>query len=125
MIRGIGVDIVEIERIESSIRELGDRFLQKIFTPHEIGYSIAKQNSHQHFAARFAAKEALSKAIATGWSGGFRWQDVEVVNAPSGKPAFEFHGAMQRTLAECNVFLSLSHSESHVVAMVIIEHAQQ
>lgn len=125
MIRGIGVDIVEIERIGKSIRDLGDRFLQKIFTPHEIGYSVSKHNAQQHFAARFAAKEALSKAIATGWSGEFRWQDVEVVNAPSGKPMFEFHGAMQQTLAECNVFLSLSHSQSHVVAMVVIEYAHQ
>jgi holo-[acyl-carrier protein] synthase len=123
MIKGVGVDIIEIARIEKSIRELGDHFLQKIFTSREIAYCSSKQNSTQHFAARFAAKEALSKAVATGWAGEFRWRDVEVVNEPSGKPVFEFYGAMKAMLVRSNVFVSMSHSGNHVVAMVVIEDA--
>ncbi|MEK7248931.1 MAG: holo-ACP synthase [Bacteroidota bacterium] len=121
MVKGIGVDIIEIERIEKSIRELGDRFLQKIFTPQEIAYCNSKPNTFQHFAARFAAKEALSKALATGWAGEFRWKDVEVMNEPSGKPVLVLHNSMKQVLAKCSVFVSLSHSDHHVVAMIVIE----
>jgi holo-[acyl-carrier protein] synthase len=121
MVKGIGVDIIEIERIEKSIRELGDHFLQKIFTPQEIAYCNSKPNTFQHFAARFAAKEALSKALATGWAGEFRWKDVEVMNEPSGKPVLVLHNSMKQVLAKCSVFVSLSHSDHHVVAMIVIE----
>ncbi len=121
MVKGIGVDIIEIDRIARSIADLGDHFLQKIFTPGEIAYCNAKPNSHQHFAARFAAKEALSKALATGWAGEFRWKDVEVTNEPTGKPVLSLHGSMKQSLALSKVFVSLSHSDHHVVAMVVIE----
>lgn len=121
MVKGIGVDIIEIERIEKSIRESGDHFLHKIFTPQEVVYCNSKPKSFQHFAARFAAKEALSKALSTGWRGEFRWKDVEVANETSGQPRIELHGSLQETLAQCTVLLSLSHSASHVVAMVVIE----
>lgn len=121
MIRGIGVDIIEIDRIRKSIDDLGDHFIRKIFTDGEIAYCRSKPEMVQHFAARFAAKEALSKAVATGWSGEFRWKDVEVINEPSGKPRLLFHGSLKETLARCTVFVSLSHADNHVVAMVVIE----
>lgn len=121
MVKGIGVDIIEIERIEKSIRESGDHILHKIFTPQEIAYCNSKPKTFQHFAARFAAKEALSKALATGWAGKFNWKDVEVTNESSGQPRIELHGKLQEALAHCSVLVSLSHSESHVVAMIVIE----
>lgn len=121
MVRGIGVDIIEIERIRQSIAALGERFLQKIFTPHEIAYCSAKPTAAQHYAARFAAKEALAKALSTGWAGEFRWKDVEISNDPSGQPRIELHGTLKDKLARCSVLVSLSHSDSHVVAMVVIE----
>lgn len=121
MVKGIGVDIIEIERIKRSIEELGDTFVQKIFTTREITYCNSKPNTYQHFAARFAAKEALGKAVATGWAGEFRWKDVEVMNEPSGKPLLTLHGSMKETLAHCSVLVSLSHSDHHVVAMVVLE----
>ena len=121
MVRGIGVDIIEIGRIRKSIEDLGDHFVQKIFTAQEIAYCTAKPNAVQHFAARFAAKEALSKALSTGWSGEFRWKDVEVMNEPSGNPILALHGTMKEMLSHCSVFVSLSHSDNHVVAMVVIE----
>lgn len=121
MIKGIGVDIIEIERIRESMESPGHRFLEKVFTPQEIAYCSSKQNSAQHYAARFAAKEAVSKALSTGWAGEFRWKDVELTNDPSGQPRIALHGPLRETLAGNSVFVSLSHSHSHVVAMVIID----
>jgi holo-[acyl-carrier protein] synthase len=121
MIHGIGVDIIEISRIEESIEKFGDSFLKKLFTDNEIGYCSSKPFPTQHFAARFAAKEALSKAIATGWSGEFEWKNVEIKNSIAGKPDFEFYGHTKETLKDHNVFLSMSHSDNTVVAFVVIE----
>ncbi len=121
MVKGIGVDIIEIDRVRRSIEELGDRFLDKVYTSGEIAYCDAKAHRFQHYAARFAAKEALSKALSTGWAGEFRWKDVEVMNEPSGQPAFLLHGTLCELLAGASVMLSMSHSESHVVAMVLIQ----
>jgi len=121
MIRGIGVDIIEIERIRDSIQDQGERFLEKVFTPQEIAYCSAKYNSAQHYAARFAAKEAVSKALSTGWAGEFRWKDVELTNDPSGQPHMTLHGPLREKLAGTSVFVSMSHSHSHVVAMVVLD----
>ncbi len=121
MIRGIGVDIIEIARIRESMESRGGGFLEKVFTPQEIAYCSGKHNSAQHFAARFAAKEAVSKALSTGWAGEFRWKDVELTNDPSGQPRITLHGPLRDRLAGNSVFVSLSHSHSHVVAMVVID----
>jgi holo-[acyl-carrier protein] synthase len=121
MVKGIGVDIIEIDRISQSIEQSGDAFLQRIFTPLEIAYCNGKQNRQQHFAARFAAKEAVSKALSTGWTGNFAWKDIEVMNDAAGQPHITLHGKLKDTLASCSVLLTISHSESHVVAVVLIE----
>jgi len=121
MVKGIGVDIIEIDRIRRSIERMGDRFLEKVYTPREILYCNGKAHRFQHYAARFAAKEALSKALSTGWAGEFRWKDVEVMNEPSGQPRFSLHGTLCERLAGASIMLSLSHSDSHVVAMVLIQ----
>lgn len=122
MIQGIGVDILEIQRIQRSIDSLGDAFLDKIFTVEEIRYCTAKHNAAQHFAARFAAKEAVSKALATGLRGeDFSWKDIEVMNDELGQPHISLYGKLKETLAHSSIFVSLSHSESHVVAMVVME----
>jgi len=121
MVRGIGVDIIEIDRIQRSIEDSGDRFLQKVFTQKEIEYCSGKANKFQHFAARFAAKEAVSKALSTGWSGDFLWKDVEVMNEASGAPRVTLYGKLRERLSGALVLVSLSHSESHVVAMALIQ----
>jgi holo-[acyl-carrier protein] synthase len=121
MVRGIGVDIIEIERVRRSIESTGRGFLEKVYTGGEIAYCDGKAHRFQHYAARFAAKEALAKALSTGWAGEFRWKDVEVTNEPSGQPRFALHGRLSESLAGASVMLSLSHSESHVVAMVVIQ----
>ncbi len=123
MVRGIGVDIIEIDRIRQSIETSGDAFLNKIFTDDEIAYCTSKKDRFQHFAARFASKEAVSKALSTGWAGEFRWKDVEVKNNNNGKPTVLLHGELQRLLSGSSILLSISHSHNHVVAMALIEEA--
>ncbi|MGA9120900.1 MAG: holo-ACP synthase [Bacteroidota bacterium] len=121
MVKGIGVDIIEIERVRESIARTGGHFVEKVFTDGEVAYCSGKQDAAQHFAARFAAKEAVSKALATGWSGAFRWKDVEVTNDALGRPEVRLHGKLKDQLGKATVFLSLSHSLTHVVAMAVIE----
>lgn len=121
MIKGVGVDIIEIVRIQHTIEESGERFLDRIFTPQEIAYCKSKQDMYQHFAARFAAKEAMSKALSTGWVETFRWKDVEVMNDRSGQPRITVHGKLKESLAASSILVTMSHSESHAVAMVLIE----
>lgn len=121
MIQGLGVDIVEIARIRKGIQAWGPAFLNKMFTDAEIHYCKSKKDPYQHFAARFAAKEAVSKALSTGWRGGFRWKDVEVVNSPSGEPHVILYRQVADLLANCRILLSLSHSDTHVIACAIIE----
>ncbi len=121
MVRGIGIDIIEIERIRDSVERLGELFISKIYTSREIAYSSAKVNKYQHLAARFAAKEAVAKALSTGWSGEFRWKDVEVMNDPGGQPRITLTGKLRDKLRSSTIHLSMSHSETHVVAVVVIE----
>ena len=121
MVEGIGVDIIEIARVRKSIETLGERFLTKVFTTREIEYCSGKNNRYQHFAARFAAKEAVSKALSTGWAGEFRWKDVEVMNDPSGQPRITLHGPLRDRLQASLVLVSMSHSHTHVVAMAVIQ----
>jgi holo-[acyl-carrier protein] synthase len=123
MVKGIGVDIIEIARIRTSIETLGDRFLNKIFTPGERAYCEGKRFPLQHYAARFAVKEAVSKAMATGWTGEFRWKDVEVLNDTSGRPRVALSGMLRERLAETAIQVSISHSDQHVVAVALIEES--
>lgn len=121
MVKGIGVDIIEIERIRRDVERADGRFAAKVFTDAESAYCIGKPHPAQHFAARFAAKEAVSKALATGWTGAFRWKDVEILNEASGLPRVQLHGSLAELLSGARIHLSLSHSDSHVVAMAVIE----
>ena len=123
MIQGIGVDVVDVQRMHSILTEQGSTFVDRVFTATEISYCKSKQNPEQHYAARFAAKEAVSKAMQTGWSGIFRWKDVEVVNEPSGAPKIFLYNAVAKSLEKSTVHLSLSHTENTVVALVVIESA--
>lgn len=121
MIGGIGVDVIEIPRIQRAIDQWGETFLEKIFTPQELAYARARKNSTQHIAGRFAVKEAVAKALATGWSGGFRWKDVEVENDPSGKPSVRLHGHVRDLLKGNRILVSISHSDTVVVGFAIID----
>lgn len=120
MIHGIGIDIIEIDRIGQSIERFGERFLSKIFTPNEIRHCTAAERSDRHFATIFAAKEALSKAMATGNSGNFGWRNVEVVYDETGRPGFRLFRSTESALHGRSVLLSLSFSETLVVASAVI-----
>lgn len=120
MVEGVGIDIIEVSRIKMSIEDYGSPFTERIFTPDEIEYCSDKPNPFQHYAARFAAKEAFSKAAGTGWNSDFSWQEVEVMNEPSGKPSLRLSGWALKDFGRKKVFLSLSHSGDYVAAVVII-----
>jgi holo-[acyl-carrier protein] synthase len=123
-ILGIGVDIVEVKRMKIALDAWGSALIKKMFTDSEIAYCRSKKKPYEHFAARFAAKEAVSKAMETGWSGKFRWRDVEVVNEPSGAPKVILHDSVAAQLTQCRVHLSLSHTENTVVGFAIIEKVE-
>jgi holo-[acyl-carrier protein] synthase len=120
-IQGVGVDVVDVKRMKIALEAWGPALIKKMFTDTEIAYCKSKKKPHEHFSARFAAKEAVSKAMETGWSGKFRWRDVEVVNEPTGAPKVILHDYVASQLAQCRVHLSLSHTENTVVAFAIIE----
>lgn len=124
MIVGIGVDIVEIAKIELAMTRRGDRLRARAFTPLEIEYCEGRFNKYQHYAARFAAKEAVFKAISTGWRQGVGWHDVEVSNQMSGKPVLLLSGKtleFANQLGAQRYWLSLSHTDHYAVAQVILE----
>ena len=124
MILGTGVDLAEVGRIRAAVERHGRRFIDRIYTEREIAYVERKANRFERYAARFAAKEAGMKAIGTGWKRGVRWQDFEVVNAPSGRPELRLHGVAEqiaRGMGAANVALSLTHTAQFGMAMVILE----
>ena len=121
MIYGIGIDIIEIERIQKSVEKFNDIFLNKIYTKTELDYCLSKKNKFQHLAARFAAKEAIAKAVSTGWSKGFRWKDIEIFNESSGMPNVTLHGNLKKLLGENkSLKITMSHSEHYVTCFAII-----
>jgi holo-[acyl-carrier protein] synthase len=121
MIFGIGIDIIEIQRIKESIEKFDKIFLNKIYTDTELEYCLSKKNKYQHFAARFAAKEAIAKALATGWSKGFKWKDVEIFNETSGMPNVKLKGNLANFLGEDKLLkITMSHSEHYVTCFAII-----
>lgn len=123
MILGTGVDIVEISRMQDAIGKWGKSFLAKIFTPREIAYSNSKRFSHQHFAARFAAKEAVVKAFGDPRKHPLSWTEIEVLNDREGKPTIEFHKgalAVKNKKKIGDVIVSLSHSKDYAIANAIL-----
>lgn len=123
LIFGIGTDIIEVERIEKQL-EKNSGLKEKLFTSGEIAYCETKKNKAQHYAARFAAKEAFLKAIGTGWRDGLQFNEVEVTNDQLGKPLIVLYGKTKDFVAEINITniqVSLSHIRDMVNAIVIVE----
>lgn len=121
---GIGVDLVECARLEHSIERFGDRFLNRVFTAGEIEYSKSMKYPARHLAARFAAKEAVSKAFGTGIGKAMGWRDIDVQKKPSGEPFLVLTGgakelAKQRGVK--NASITLSHTDHHAMAMIVLE----
>ncbi len=114
MVIGIGIDIIEVERVKK-LAERNPRFLERIFTQKEIDYCSKKKNKYQHLAARFAAKEALFKAIGKRIS----WQDVELSNLRSGKPQLDIK--LKERFSIKKALVSISHLREYAMAAVILE----
>jgi holo-[acyl-carrier protein] synthase len=113
-----GVDLIEVERVEASVNRFGDRFLERVYTPGEL---VDCAGSTASLAARFAAKEAVAKALGCG-IGAVAWREIEVRRAPSGQPELYLHGNAARLAAELglNIWsISLSHTRQQAMAMVV------
>jgi holo-[acyl-carrier protein] synthase len=123
---GVGFDIVENARIEHSLERFGERFLHRVFTAGEIAYCQSMKFPARHFAARFAAKEAVSKAFGTGIGKSMGWRDIDVHRHASGQPFVVLEGAAKQLAAERGVsavWVSLSHTDHHAAATIVIECA--
>ncbi len=123
MLAGLGTDLTEVERIAEKINK-GSGFREMVFSKTEIAYCESKTNKFEHYAARFAAKEAFFKALGTGWLEGTHFNEVEITNDESGKPALVLLGETKKTLSAwgiSKILVSLSHLKTIASAVVIIE----
>jgi len=121
MIYGIGTDIIELERIEDSIGRFGQRFLDRIFTQDEQAYCLRHKDSLRHFSGRFAAKEAIVKALGTGFRDGIGWLDIEIINNAHGKPEVQLSSELKGLFDSPTIHLSISHGRDYATAMAIWE----
>lgn len=119
---GIGTDIVECLRIAQMIDRHGELFINRVYTPREIQYCQSRKQATQHFAGRWAAKEAALKALGTGWIKGISWRDVEVANDDAGRPAIILRGGAKEVAKKLDVgdlLISISHCRSHATAYAL------
>jgi holo-[acyl-carrier protein] synthase len=128
MVYGIGVDLVNIERIEMVIDRWGEKFTERVFTPEEIALCSKRAFPPQAYALRFAAKEAFSKALGLGMKKGLRWKDMEVIHSSTGRPCLKLHGRSSELCREEKIIcshLSLSDEEDYGIAMVVLEKSDE
>jgi holo-[acyl-carrier protein] synthase len=116
---GIGTDIIECLRIARMIERHGELFIDRVYTATEIQYCRSRKQATQHFAGRWAAKEAILKALGTGWRKGISWRDVEVRNERGGKPVVALRGGARDVVEQLGIqklLVSISHCRSHAIA---------
>lgn len=121
---GIGVDLVECTRIQHSLDRFGEKFLRRVFTEGEIKYSMSMKFPARHLAARFAAKEAVSKAFGTGIGKAMGWRNIDIRKKKSGEPFLVFSGPAQELAAKRGVasaLITISHTDHHAMACVVLE----
>ncbi len=119
LVVGIGTDIIECARIAKMIEKHGELFLTRVYTQQEIAYCSSRKAANQHYAGRWAAKEAVFKAIGTGWARGVQWKDVEVINEIGGKPSIVLVGHAKshcRQNGIDEIMISISHCRNYAVA---------
>jgi holo-[acyl-carrier protein] synthase len=124
MIVGLGVDLIEIERVKKAHLKHGQRFIDRLFTPSEAKYCLRKKDPYPSLAGRFAAKEAVIKAFSHGFGGRWKWTHIEVAREFSGKPVLKLHGIMEKLRTQrkiTNVHLTIAHSKRDATAIVIFE----
>lgn len=119
---GVGTDIVECLRIAQLIERYGELFIGRVYTPSEIEYCRSRKWATQHYAGRWTAKEAVLKALGTGWTRGINWRDIEIRNDPGGRPKVALGGGAREAcerLGIVNLQLSISHCRTHAMACAI------
>jgi len=119
---GIGTDIVECLRIGRMIEQHGELFLSRVYTEREVRYCQARKRAVEHFAGRWAAKEAILKCLGSGWRKGLCWTDIEVRNDPSGKPVVLLCGAAKESAQQLritDILLSISHCRAYATAHAV------
>lgn len=121
MIKGLGTDIIEIDRIEKVVSRYGQQFLDRLFTRSEQEYCIKYRNPTQHYAGRFAAKEAIAKALGKGIGKEIVWTDIEIINDELGKPQVYLAPQVRNHFSDPNVQLSISHCKKYATAVAIIQ----
>ena len=119
MIKGVGIDIIDVKRIKKIIDKYGDKFFNRILTENEIKYCKSFSKPDLHFAGRFASKEAYSKSIGTGISKDFRWKDIEILNDRRGKPYINH--TVESDYTKYKFEVSISHTDEYACAVVICE----
>jgi holo-[acyl-carrier protein] synthase len=121
MIRGLGIDIIEIDRIRGSIERHGLHFLNRLFTQREQDYCYQYKDPSPHFAGRFSAKEAIAKALGTGFGAHLSWHDIEILNDEHGKPVVTLSPQIMQMHGQPNILVAISHSTSHATAVAIYQ----
>ena len=124
MIRGLGIDLVAVSRIEEVFSRHGERFLKRLFTESEVAYCARHPEPARHWVARFAVKEAGMKALGTGWSGGITFKSIEVVNLPSGQPTLVLHGASAeraQAMGATKAHVTITHDGGFAMACVVLD----
>jgi len=130
LIVGTGIDVIEIARVESALRRSGDRFERRVFARSEIAECRSRRRAGLHFALRFAVKEAVMKALGTGWARGVRWVDIETVSGSGGSPqdlSLRLHGRAAELAAanSAHAHLAVSRTRSHAMAFVLFENSDR
>lgn len=118
--RGLGTDIIEIDRIRNAFKRHGRRFLERLFCPEELAYCLLFKDPAPSLAGRFAAKEAVFKALGTG-VGSYSWHDVEILRSPQGRPSVKLSDLLLRDFPGGRIVLSMSHCRTYAVATAILE----
>jgi len=125
---GIGTDITECLRIARMIERHGELFINRVYTPDEITYCQSRRQATQHFTGRWAAKEAILKALGTGWRRGISWRDMEIRNEPSGRPVVAVRGGVKELVEQLGItklLVSISHCRTHATAYAIAVGGRQ
>jgi holo-[acyl-carrier protein] synthase len=120
---GLGLDLVEVSRIRALLQKSGDRFKERVYTAGEIAYCDSCADGAMNYAARFAAKEAVAKALGTGFSNGVSWKDIEVLRSEGGVPSVRLHGEAEtvaKTLGVRKVLVTLTHTGAAAAASAVL-----
>ena len=124
MIIGMGIDVVDIDRFRKIVARRGDRFVQRLFTKNELYYCRNKADSVSSMAVRFAAKEAMIKALPARVQSPFHWQDMEVYNDVNGKPGVNIMGDLRSQIESLKIHITLTHSTTFAAAVIILEKTE-